>query len=202
MAPVDPSSSKNIVVSGGARGIGRALSRIFLETGHRVFIFDVDEDELKHTTTAHLAKYHKEGKVGSAICNLRDAKSIRSKVVEAGKFFDGRIDVLINNGSIASPYWKDEKTMEDPDTLDEWQAYIDTNLTSAFAMSQACIPYMKARIADSENHKHWLLPSPSERPKPGGICCKQGGSTRVDTINGYQPGEPRNTSESDRTWTD
>ncbi|KAF2203084.1 NAD(P)-binding protein [Delitschia confertaspora ATCC 74209] len=142
-------NSKNVIVSGGARGIGRCLVRTFLEAGHRVYIFDIDEEELNHTTKVHLEKYHKAGKVESALCDLRDVKDMRSKVQEAAKFFDNKIDVLINNGGIASPYWKDGKTMEDPDTFPEWQAYIDTNLTGPFAMSQACIPYMKNKNKDA-----------------------------------------------------
>jgi len=148
MAPnQDRSNSRNIIVSGGARGIGRALARYSLEAGHRVFIIDILEDELKYTTTVHLEKYHKEGKVASAVCNLRDVNAIRSTVDSAAEFFNHHIDVLINNGSIASPYWKDGKTMEDKDTYDQWVAYMETNLTSPFAMSQACIPYMKVHTS-------------------------------------------------------
>jgi ribonuclease Z len=155
MAPVENATdSKNIVVSGGARGIGRALVRYFLQAGHKVFIFDIDEDELKHTTTVHLEQYHKDGKVDSAICNLRDVNDIRSKVKDAAKFFGDRIDVLVNNGGIASPQWKDGKTMEDQSTIEEWQAYIDTNLTAPFAMSQACIPYMKLDETDTAAGAH------------------------------------------------
>ncbi|KAF2735675.1 short chain dehydrogenase [Polyplosphaeria fusca] len=135
--------SKNIVISGGARGIGRAIARHFLEVGHCVYIFDIDEAELQHTTTVHLGSYYKSGKIESAICNLRDIEDIRSKVTAAAKWFGNRIDVLVNNASVASPFWRDGKTMEDQSTWDEWQAYIETNLSSPFAMSQACIPFMK-----------------------------------------------------------
>lgn len=127
--------SRNVIVSGGARGIGRAIARVFLEEGHRVYIFDIQEDELEYTVKHHLKKYYEEGKVGSSVCNLRDIKEIRSKVKEAAKFFDNRIDVLVNNASIASPYFKDGKTMEDQSTFEEFQAYIETNLTSAFSTS-------------------------------------------------------------------
>ncbi|KAF2642213.1 short chain alcohol dehydrogenase [Massarina eburnea CBS 473.64] len=154
MAPVEVYKPKNIIVSGGARGIGRALVRHFLEARHRVYIFDIQEDELEYTTKTHLKKYHDEGKVASAVCNLRDVQDIRSTVAKAAEFFDGHIDVLVNNASIASPYWKDGKTMEDAATLDEWQAFIETNLTSPFATSQACIPYMKARQGDATTGAH------------------------------------------------
>ncbi|OCK92110.1 NAD(P)-binding protein [Cenococcum geophilum 1.58] len=119
------SESKNALISGGARGIGRCLARTFLTKGHRVYLFDIDEEQLKHTTV-HLKKYHGSSKLDSSLCNLRDIADIRHKVSKAAEF-NNRIDVLINN------------------------AYIETNLTAPFAMSQACIPYMKASrgVADA-----------------------------------------------------
>lgn len=181
MAPVEnPSASKNIIVSGGARGIGRALGRYLLEAGHRVYIFDIQEDELQYTTTVHLEKYHKDGKVGSAVCNLRDVSEIRSEVADAAKFFGGRIDVLVNNASIASPYWKNEKTMEDPDTFEQWQAYMETNLTSPFAMSQACIPYMKTQHSDTK--------SGAQNMYGGGPCIIHIGSFRAHQSDPNQEG--------------
>ncbi|OCL15160.1 short chain alcohol dehydrogenase [Glonium stellatum] len=143
------SESKSIVISGGARGIGRCIARTFLTKGHRVYLLDIDEEELSHTTTVHLKKYYEFSKLGSSLCNLRDIADIRRKISKAAEFFNNRIDVLINNGGIATPQWKDGKTMEDPDTIDEWQAYMETNLTAPFAMSQACIPYMKAETSES-----------------------------------------------------
>ncbi|TKA76633.1 hypothetical protein B0A55_04927 [Friedmanniomyces simplex] len=134
---------KTAIISGGARGIGRCLVRRFLERGYKVFIFDIDEEELEHTTKVHLKKYYDAKAVESAICNLRDPEEIHHKVDQAAKFLDGKIDVLVNNGGIASPKWKDDKTMENRDTMGEWQAYVETNLTGPFAVSQACIPYMK-----------------------------------------------------------
>lgn len=114
--------AKTAIVSGGARGIGRVLARRFLEKGYKVYIFDIDEDELKHTTSTHLKQYSDAGVLSCSVCNLRDVEDIRKKVKHAAKFLDDRIDVLINNGGIATPQWKDGKTMFDLDTLSEWQA--------------------------------------------------------------------------------
>jgi ribonuclease Z len=136
------STSKAILISGGARGIGRCLARTFLQLGHRIFILDIDEKELAHTTGVHLQAY--SSRLSFSLCDLRNSSDIRAKVREAADFFGGRIDVLINNGGIAYPYWKDGKTMEDPGTIPEWQAYIEVNLTAPFVMSQACLPFMKS----------------------------------------------------------
>lgn len=173
-------SSQNVLISGGARGIGRCLTRRFLENGNRVYVVDIDEAELKHTTTVHLEKYYKDNKIKSAVCNLRDVSDIRSKVSDAAKFFNNRIDVLINNGSIASPYWKDGKTMEDTETFDQWQAYIETNLTSVFAMSQACIPYMKHSVSEHDTG--------AQKISSAGPCIINIGSFRAHQSDPNQEG--------------
>lgn len=64
---------------------------------------------------------------------------------DAAKFFGGRVDVLVNNAAISHPYWKEGNSMDAPDTLKQWKAYVDTNLTAPFALSQACIPYMRLK---------------------------------------------------------
>lgn len=51
--------------------------------------------------------------------------------------------MLINNGGISSPYWKDGATMYDEETSEQWSAYVETNLTAPFHLSQAVLPYMK-----------------------------------------------------------
>jgi ribonuclease Z len=181
MAPINlVTEARNIIVSGGARGIGRALTRMFLEGGHKVYVFDIDADELEYTVKTHLKQYYEEKKLDFAVCNLREIKDIRSGVIGAAKFFDNKIDVLINNGGIASPQWKDGKTMEDESTIDEWQAYIDTNLTAPFAMSQACIPYMKYRQSDAASGAHHIYGS--------GPCIIHIGSFRAHQSDPNQEG--------------
>ncbi|MBE7179894.1 MAG: SDR family oxidoreductase [Terriglobus roseus] len=132
---------RHILLTGAARGIGRCLARTLLKSGNKVFLLDVLEDELRYTAEVHLKQYH--DRLRYAVCNLRDVAAIRGAVKDAADFFGGHIDVVVNNGSIASPKWKDGLTMEDPATLDQWQAYVETNLTAPFALAQACLPHMK-----------------------------------------------------------
>lgn len=152
---------RNIVLTGGARGIGRAIARHLFLGGHNLFLIDLDGDELSHTVNVHLPSVLKSqsrgqpqtqsvsNRVSSCTADLRDVKAIQSAIGQAAKFLDGRIDVLINNAGIARPMWPDSKTMED-DVLDDWQAYIETNLTAPFATSRACIPHMKAADKSGE----------------------------------------------------
>ncbi|MCJ1449065.1 MAG: hypothetical protein MMC23_009584 [Stictis urceolatum] len=132
---------RSIIITGGARGIGRCLARTFLSQGDRVYILDIDEAELEYTVNVHLKRY--EGRVASSVCDLSSEADIRDKVKVAVDFLDNRIDVLISNGGIASPHWKNGLDMSSPQTYKQWQAYISVNLTAPFLVSQACIPAMR-----------------------------------------------------------
>lgn len=80
----------------GSRAIHFADYFEVLQRGHKVYIFDINEEELNHCTKVHLKQY--SDSLGSSICNLRDVSDIRDKVKKAADFFGGSIDVLINNG--------------------------------------------------------------------------------------------------------
>lgn len=130
-----------ILITGAGQGIGRALARNFAEKGHKIYLLDIDKDALEHTVKVHLKQYTDH--IAWSVCNLRDTDEIRSTIKKAADYLGGRIDFLINNAGISSPYWPDEKSMADPETLDVWKTYVDVNMTGNFATSQACIPYMK-----------------------------------------------------------
>jgi len=151
-------ASKAVLISGAAKGIGRCLSRTFLEAGHRVFLLDIDADELEYTTTVHLKAHAKN--LSSSVCNLREPSEIRETVKKAAEWFGGSIDLLVNNGGIAHPYWKDGVSMDSEDTLEQWNAYIETNLTAPFVASQAVIPYMK-KTAEEVARSHTDAAGPS-----------------------------------------
>lgn len=95
-------TSKNIIITGGARGIGRVIARHLLAQplSHRVFLVDLNGEELKYVVTKHLAAY--APRVGSAVANLRSPIEIREAVAKAAEFFGSRIDVLVNNAGIES----------------------------------------------------------------------------------------------------
>lgn len=137
--------SKNIILTGGARGLGRCTARhlLSLPASHRVFIIDFDVDELDYAVTQHLSAY--APRVSSTIANLRKPEEIRSAVAKAVEFFGGRIDVLINNAGVARGFFNaGNGTMEDVATGEQWEAYIQTNLSAPFYLSQAVIPFMKS----------------------------------------------------------
>jgi 3-oxoacyl-[acyl-carrier protein] reductase len=122
---------KVAVVTGAARGIGKAIAQAFAERGARLALVDLNPDELE----AARAEFAGQGvKVSAHAVNV--AKE--DQVIEA---FDqvvaahGRFDVLVNNAGVI----KDAMLVKVKDgavvskmTLAQWQAVIDVNLTGVF----------------------------------------------------------------------
>ena len=142
------SPGKNIIITGGARGIGRVVARHLLSSpaaSHHVYILDVNADELGYCAKTHLGEFYHANRLSYAVVDLTNPTAVRSAIHDAATSFfpDKRIDVLVNNAGIAKPIWANSLTMEDEQTLEEWNKYLATNLTAPFLTSQAVIPFMK-----------------------------------------------------------
>ncbi|KUI72742.1 3-oxoacyl-[acyl-carrier-protein] reductase FabG [Cytospora mali] len=159
------SGNKHIVITGAARNIGRATARHLALLGHKLFLIDIDEAELSHTATSHIPDVLAEkantttvaSSVGYKSCNLRDPVAIWNTIKSAAELLNGSIDVLVNNAGIVRAQFTGNRTMEDPSVFDEWAAYLDTNLTAPFLVSQACIPYMKLEDEKIEHPKEAVI---------------------------------------------
>ena len=119
-----------VLITGAARGLGRATAARFIERGAQVAV-NVRTPERAETLARELG-----GNSWPAPGDIRSAQGVRALVADIVERF-GRLDVLVNNAAIASP------TRIEQLTEDEWRATIDTNLTAAFFCIQAVIPAMK-----------------------------------------------------------
>ena len=115
------------IVTGAARGIGKAIGTAFVEQGARLVIGDIQGD-LAEKTAAELAKGG--GEVRSIGVDLAEATGGQKLVDFCLKEF-GRVDILVNNAGIGA----NVRALEC--TLAEWEKVIRINLTGAFLCSQA-----------------------------------------------------------------
>lgn len=120
------------IVTGSGRGIGRAIAEALMAEGARIVISDINPDTTK-ATTDELQK--QGGQVLGVPCNVTDGPSIDKLIEEVTKHW-GRIDILVNNAGIT----RDNLLMRMSD--EDWQAVIDTNLTSAFKVTKPIIKVM------------------------------------------------------------
>ena len=120
---------KTALVTGAARGIGLATTKLFLEEGWQVAMIDRDSDALADAVTS-LDRVH------GVDCDVSDPASVKGMVAETLKTF-GRIDALVNNAGVAD-FGPIEET-----SFERWKTVMATNLDGPFLVTQAAIPALK-----------------------------------------------------------
>lgn len=122
------------IVTGGARGIGRAIGDRFLNEGAIVCLYDIMEDELKKVKEGC-----KSNNLRIFTVDISDTTSVGSAVNETMSEF-GRVDILVNNAGIN----RDNLLMRMTD--EEWDRVIEVNLKGTYNCIKAVIrPMLKAR---------------------------------------------------------
>lgn len=136
----------NILITGGARGIGRGLFRQFLAKGHRVFILDSNAEELDHVKSQAVKWSSAQGSWYALQCDLSKREQIKDAVRTVKKTFDGKLDVLINNAFPTTLQIAKDRTMEgEGDDIEaEWDLKIAIGLTAPFILSRLCVPLLIA----------------------------------------------------------
>jgi 3-oxoacyl-[acyl-carrier protein] reductase len=129
-------SGRVIAVTGGGRGIGRAIALAAAAKGARIALTYRDSEADAKAVADLVRGYGHEAEAFA--CDVTDREQIFAFVRDAEKRF-GRLDGLVNNAGIMPTSPLLEMTPE------EWDRVIATNLTSAFHASQAVLPGMLER---------------------------------------------------------
>lgn len=121
------------VVTGGARGIGLAIAKTFLNARAKVAVCDRNEGELARAAEALSAQYGDSfNAIASDISIEDDVKNLITEVI--GKF--GAIDIVVNNAGISGM----SRVWETP--VEEWDAVISTNLRGTFLCTREAVRAM------------------------------------------------------------
>jgi 3-oxoacyl-[acyl-carrier protein] reductase len=122
----------NIVVTGGAAGIGLAIAQRLVQSGARVSLWDRDEKALKESAAALGGNTH------TARVDVSDEASVKRAFDESLAAL-GRVDGLVCSAGITGP---NLTTWDYP--VADWKQVLDINLTGVFLCNKAVIPHMKA----------------------------------------------------------
>ena len=130
---MDLLKGKTALITGAARGIGKAIALKFAEEGANIAFTDLVIDENEKATEAEIAA--KGVKAKGYASNAADYAQTEEVVKQIHADF-GRIDILVNNAGIT----KDGLMLRM--TEQQWDAVINVNLKSAFNFIHACTPIM------------------------------------------------------------
>lgn len=135
-SPLFDLSGRCALITGGSRGLGKAMARGFAEAGADVFISSRSAEELQ--AAAAEIRDGLDIRVGWMVADMADRAQVKALAAEAEKRL-GKVDILVNNAGINNPQAIDEITDE------VWDRNVEVDLTSVMGLTRAVVPGMKAR---------------------------------------------------------
>lgn len=129
-------TDRSVLITGGSKGIGKALARAFAEAGANVCITSRHEDEL-----AAASEEIAQGlsvRVEYRVCDMSDRAAVDEMATDVLNAFQG-IDVLVNNAGTNKPETLDQTTDE------VWDEVLELNFTACMRLARRVIPDMKER---------------------------------------------------------
>jgi 3-oxoacyl-[acyl-carrier protein] reductase len=127
-------AGQTAIVTGSARGFGRAICRRLARGGARVVAADINLPGAEETVKLIV----QDGGRGLAVkVDVSSGASVEALVKTTLAAFDGRIDVLVNNAAI----WTNVATEELAE--EEWDRMVNVNMKGVFLCAKQVIPVMK-----------------------------------------------------------
>jgi NAD(P)-dependent dehydrogenase (short-subunit alcohol dehydrogenase family) len=129
-------TGKVALVTGGSKGLGKAMARGLAEAGADIIISSRHENELRTALDEILQGTGRRGKYFVADMSRREEAN---RLAKAALDAFGRVDVLINNAGTNKPEPIDEISDK------TWDEVLEINLSSIMALTRALVPQMKER---------------------------------------------------------
>lgn len=142
------------LVTGAARGIGKAEAEALAAEGVAIAINDIDASE----AAATVAQLRAAGvQAHACVGDVSDAEQAE-RVVNAAAEALGRLDIVVNN---AGAGWRYMGKVTEDMSVDDWDMIVDTHLRSTFLCSKFAIPHMR-------RHQHGRIVNTSSINYTGG----------------------------------
>jgi NAD(P)-dependent dehydrogenase (short-subunit alcohol dehydrogenase family) len=128
--------NKTAIVTGGTKGIGRAIAEALLREGVQVCISSRHQDEIEAAVKQLNAE--SDGRALGLVCDVRDYDQVKALIDFTVKELGG-LDILINNAGIGTFETVEQTSAED------FRAVLETNLFGVFYCCHEAIPEIKKR---------------------------------------------------------
>jgi NAD(P)-dependent dehydrogenase (short-subunit alcohol dehydrogenase family) len=122
--------NRTAIITGGAQGLGLDIAKRFLNSGAKVIIWDIDENELKKAI-----KEVNNSNLSYNVVDVSNFNNVKETADELIKSFN--IDILINNAGITGS----TSSLWDYD-VDEWNRIVQINLMGTFNCCKSLVPHM------------------------------------------------------------
>ena len=132
------------LVTGGTRGIGRAVAAFFLDAGIQVVLTGTNRQAAEETATELAAESPTGALAHGAACDVTDDESVAALAAFV-RDRCGRLDILVNNAGLGIYHPTPELSLED------FRRVVETNLTGVFRVTKALLPLLLEAAADAEN---------------------------------------------------
>src|SRR5262245_22307899 len=192
---------RSVIVTGGSRGLGRAMVLGLAHAGARVAIVARGPSAQLDETFAQLDALGARSQVISALGDLRDSSACERVVAQVLGAFE-RIEVLVNNAGVphagpGAPFWRVD--------VDQWRHISHTNTDAVFMITRSIAPSMIAqgfgKIINISTNDHTMVrkhlspygPSKAFLEACSRIWVQDLGGTGV-TLNVLLPGGPVDTA--------
>lgn len=129
-------SGKVALVTGGSKGLGKAMAKGLVQAGADVFISSRHDEELKSTLEEILQGSTRRGRY--AVADMANRSDVQ-RLAEQSLREMGHVDILINNAGTNIPEPIDQITDAN------WDSVMEINLNSVMVLTRALVPQMKAR---------------------------------------------------------
>ncbi len=129
-------TGRSALITGGSRGIGKAIAVGFAQAGAELFLCSRKEEELR--ATAEEIRAQTGGRVEYAVADMAKRDDVLRLARLAIERL-GKIDILVNNAGWNIPQPADEIRDED------WDYLVELNLNNVMALTRAVVPDMKRR---------------------------------------------------------
>jgi NAD(P)-dependent dehydrogenase (short-subunit alcohol dehydrogenase family) len=129
-------TGKVALVTGGSKGLGKAMARGLAEAGADVILSSRHENELRPALDEVLSGTGRRG--GYVVADMSRRAEV-ARLAKAALEQFGRVDILINNAGTNKPQAIDAITDE------SWDEVLEINLNSVMALARALVPQMKQR---------------------------------------------------------
>ena len=129
---------KVAIVTGGSRGIGRAVAAALLQNGTHVAISGINKEHLEKAESELTRVAAGGARVLTFAADVRDHLAVQSLVDETARRYGG-LDILVNNAGVG---WFGSLESQGHD---EWRRVMDTNVTGIFNCCKAAIPQLRRR---------------------------------------------------------